>query len=168
MKPAANCTIQIVDDHHMMRVGLKTSTAELSSLKVQWIESGTMCDALEQYREQGDIDLVLLDLNLPDSQGLQSLQMFKEQFPQAKLAVFSATEDEFVARQVLSMGALGLVPKSGAAQTTVRLVEALLARAQAKTGDAAPLGVVTVRAADAGALSLLLAPLRRRADISCT
>lgn len=122
----AGYKVQIVDDHQMLRVGVKVSM-ELSNVALQWIESTHLQEALNTYRRHDDIDLVLLDLNLPDSKGLQSLQTFLHEFPQARLAIFSATEDPFVVRQALAMGALGLIPKSADAETTVRLIEALLA-----------------------------------------
>ncbi len=125
--PVPSYKIQIVDDHEMMRVGLKFAAAQSSALTLAWLESNTLSDALDTYRRHEDIALVLLDLNLPDSKGLQSLHDFQSEFPQAKVAIFSATEDQFVVRQALAMGALGLVPKSGAATATVRLIEALLA-----------------------------------------
>ncbi len=123
----AGYKVQIVDDHQMLRVGVKVSM-ELSNVALQWIESTHLQEALNTYRRHDDIDLVLLDLNLPDSKGLQSLQTFLHEFPQARLAIFSATEDPFVVRQALAMGALGLIPKSADAETTVRLIEALLTR----------------------------------------
>jgi DNA-binding NarL/FixJ family response regulator len=118
--------ILIVDDHQMMRTGLKASAEHASGLTLHWFEAGTLQDAINTYRRHEDIDLVLLDLNLPDSKGLQSLHAFRAEFPQAKLAIFSATEDEFVMRQAVSMGAVGIVPKSGPAAATMRLIEALL------------------------------------------
>jgi len=42
------------------------------------------------------------------------------------VAVFSATEDEFVVRQAFALGAVGLIPKSSPGTATLRLVESLL------------------------------------------
>ena len=143
----AGYKVQIVDDHQMLRVGVKVSM-ELSNVALQWIESTHLQEALNTYRRHDDIDLVLLDLNLPDSKGLQSLQTFLHEFPQARLAIFSATEDPFVVRQALAMGALGLIPKSADAETTVRLIEALLTRdptrrkCESVTGTVSPAATV--------------------------
>jgi DNA-binding NarL/FixJ family response regulator len=124
--PEARYTVQVVDDHHMMRLGLMALAASASHLKLNWIESANLDDALQIYGARPGIDLVLLDLNLPDSKGLQGVRRYLAKFPKVHLAVFSATEDEFVVSQALAMGAVGFVPKSSAPETTLRLVESLL------------------------------------------
>ena len=128
-------TVQVVDDHHMMRLGLMALASTASHLQFNWIESANLDDAIQTYRDTRAIDLVLLDLNLPDSKGLQGVRRFLAEFPQVHLAIFSATEDEFVVSQALAMGAVGFVPKSSVPDATLRLVESLLGgfRPQAKT-----------------------------------
>jgi DNA-binding NarL/FixJ family response regulator len=118
--------IQLVDDHHMLRMGLIALAQTSDRLNIQWLESTNLSEAMDSYRSQGNIDLVLLDLNLPDSQGLQGLQRFLSEFPNSRIAIFSATEDEFVVRQALALGAAGFVPKSASAATTLHLIETLL------------------------------------------
>ena len=118
--------IQLVDDHHMLRMGLIALAQTSNRLNIQWLESTNLGAAIDTYRSQPSVDLVLLDLNLPDSQGLQGVQQFLSVFPNARVAIFSATEDEFVIRQALALGAVGFVPKSASADTTLQLIEALL------------------------------------------
>ncbi len=118
--------VQLVDDHHMLRMGLIALAQTSERLNIQWLESTNLSDAIVSYRSQPDIDLVLLDLNLPDSQGLQGLRHFLSEFPNARTAIFSATEDEFVVRQALALGAVGFVPKSASADITLHLIEGLL------------------------------------------
>lgn len=110
----------------MLRMGLIALAQTSDRLNIQWLESTNLCEAMDSYRSQGNIDLVLLDLNLPDSQGLQGLQRFLIEFPNSRIAIFSATEDEFVVRQALALGAAGFVPKSASASTTLHLIETLL------------------------------------------
>ena len=118
--------VQLVDDHQMMRVGLIALAGTTGKRLIQWMESSNLSDALEHHAEQTRVDLVLLDLNLPDSQGLTGLRHFLRRFPTARVAVFSATEDEFVIRQAMALGAIGFVCKSASAQATLVLVESLL------------------------------------------
>jgi DNA-binding NarL/FixJ family response regulator len=118
--------IQLVDDHHMLRMGLMALAQTSDRLNIEWLESTNLSEAMDSYQSQGNIDLVLLDLNLPDSQGLQGLQRFLSEFPNSRIAIFSATEDEFVVRQALALGAAGFVPKSASAATTLLMIETLL------------------------------------------
>ena len=132
--------VQLVDDHHMLRVGLIALARATGKHAITWVESSNLDDALAAYAQQGPVDLVLLDLNLPDSQGLQGLKHFLRRFPKARVAVFSATEDEFVVRQALALGAVGFVSKSSFAQATLVLVESLLVGASANA-DTQPMGL---------------------------
>lgn len=125
-KSHTNYCIQLVDDHHMLRMGLIAFAQTSNRLNIEWLESNNLSDAIDSYRLQGAVDLVLLDLNLPDSQGLQSLQRFLSEFPNSRIAIFSATEDEFVVRQALALGAVGFLPKSASAAATLQLIEDLL------------------------------------------
>src|ERR1019366_2536901 len=114
--------VMVVDDHYMMRLGLKTFAQSTSNFTVQWLDASNLVDALEIFRNHSQIDLVLLDLNLPDSQGLQSVQRFLSEFPGVRLVVHSATEDEFVVRQALALGVIGFIPKSISAEAMLVLL----------------------------------------------
>jgi DNA-binding NarL/FixJ family response regulator len=137
--------VLVVDDHHMMRLGLKTLAQSNSVLPIDWLEAANLSDALDVYARTARVNLVLLDLNLPDSQGLQGVRRFLSQHPQARVAVFSATQDEFVVRQALALGAVGFVPKSASADATLRLIESLL-QATTAVADTQPMVSVTPEA----------------------
>lgn len=111
--------VLLVDDHELVRVGVKTTYPELLGVQIDWLEATTLDEAVRLYREHGDIDAVLLDLNLADCKGLQGLRMFLQAHPQARVAVFSGTQDEFVIRQARALGAVGYVPK-GTLSTAMR------------------------------------------------
>jgi DNA-binding NarL/FixJ family response regulator len=116
----------LVDDHELVRCGVKTLYDEIDGIPLQWLEANSLQEALAIYGREHDIDAVLLDLNLADCKGLQGLRQFLHAFPSARVAVFSATQDEFVVRQARAMGAAGYVPKgAGAAETRETLVALL-------------------------------------------
>lgn len=111
--------VLLVDDHELVRIGVRTTYPELDGVPIEWVEAGTLDAAIRLFREHGDIDAVLLDLNLADCKGLQGLRMFLQAHPAARVAVFSGTQDEFVMRQARALGAVGYVPK-GALTTQMR------------------------------------------------
>lgn len=141
MERRGDYSVLVVDDHHMLRLGLKALSQESGVLKLDWMEAANLGDALDIFGRHPDIDLVLLDLNLPDSKGLQGVRRFLGDHPAAQVAVFSATEDEFVVRQAFALGAVGFFPKSASGNATLRLVESMLIGAAANeargTGEAA-------------------------------
>jgi DNA-binding NarL/FixJ family response regulator len=120
----------IVDDHALVRVGIVTSLGAIENANLQLLEASTLHDAMELYRSEPDIKLVLLDLNMPDCKGLQGLKQFLEAFPQARVAVISGTQDEFVIGQVRALGAVGYVTKGQAPHAMCDTVMGLLATAQ--------------------------------------
>jgi DNA-binding NarL/FixJ family response regulator len=104
--------ILLVDDHELVRFGVKSMYAELMGCPIQWLEAGTLQEAIDTYAAQTPVDAVLLDLNLADCKGLQGLRQFLQAHPKARVAVFSGTQDEFVVRQARALGAVGYVGKS--------------------------------------------------------
>jgi DNA-binding NarL/FixJ family response regulator len=129
-------TVLVVDDHHMLRLGLKALSQTSGELRLGWMEAGNLGDALAVFHQHPGIDLVLLDLNLPDSKGLHGVRRFLAEYPQAQ------TEDEFVVRQAFALGAVGFIPKSSSGQATLRLIESLLVGAavnDARSSGPAPL-----------------------------
>ena len=107
--------VLLVDDHELVRLGVKTSCTELFGIPIEWLEAVTLQDAIRIYGETPQIDAVLLDLNLADCKGLQGLRLFLQAHPAARVAVFSGTQDEFVVRQARALGAVGYIGKSAIA-----------------------------------------------------
>jgi CheY-like chemotaxis protein len=103
--------VLVVDDHELVRYGVKTLYTELQGVPIEWLEAASLQEAIELYAQSGEIDAVLLDLNLADCKGLQGLRLFMQAYPKARVAVFSGTQDEFVIRQARALGAVGYVGK---------------------------------------------------------
>ena len=116
----------LVDDHELVRWGVKACYTELQGAPLEWLEATSLQDALEIYGREDGIDAVLLDLNLADCKGLQGLRQFVHEYPAARIAVFSATQDEFVVRQARALGAIGYVPKGAPAAEVHEVLAALL------------------------------------------
>ena len=60
------------------------------------------------------VDLVLLDLMLPNSSGVQTLHKFRKSCPDVPVVIVAASEDEETMRACLEAGARGYVPKTSA------------------------------------------------------
>ena len=132
-------TIMLVDDHELIRSGVRLLHAELHGVAIRWLEARSLSEALEFYEKEERIDAVLLDLNLSDCKGLQGLRQFINAHPQARVAVFSATHDEFVVRQARALGACGYVSKgSSVADMRTALTELLWPNADHPSRSRAP------------------------------
>ncbi|MDZ5460046.1 response regulator transcription factor [Azohydromonas lata] len=118
--------ILLVDDHELIRCGLRSLYAEIDGVPVAWLEAASLEEALEVYARHEPVDAVLLDLNLHDSKGLQGLRRFVQCHPEARVAVFSGTQDEFVVRQARALGAVAYLHKGAVMQDMRRTLGALL------------------------------------------
>lgn len=105
--------VLLVEDHDLVRLGVKALFSGPDCSRIDWIEAPTLADALRLYREQADVSVVLLDLNLADSKGLHGLSQMLAVHPQARILILSGTQDEFVVRQAKAMGAAGYLHKGG-------------------------------------------------------
>lgn len=110
--PLGTFKVLLVDDHDLVRVGLRTVLNEVEDMKINWLEADNLTDAMRLYGAEQDVALVLLDLNMADCKGLQGLRQFIEAYPGARVAVMSGTQDEFVIGQAKGLGAVGYLPKA--------------------------------------------------------
>ncbi|MET0208174.1 MAG: response regulator transcription factor [Burkholderiaceae bacterium] len=103
--------VLLVDDHELVRAGIRTLYQTLDEVSIDWVEASSLQEGLQAYANDASFDAVLLDLNLGDCKGLQGLRQFMEVNPDARVVVFSGTQDEFVVRQARALGAVGYLPK---------------------------------------------------------
>lgn len=104
-------TIVIADDHPLFRSALLQSV-HMAISDANLIEADSL-DSLTRLLEiNTDIDLLLLDLKMPGSNGMSGLLQLRSQYPELPIVVISASEDACVVRQVKAHGALGFIPKS--------------------------------------------------------
>jgi DNA-binding NarL/FixJ family response regulator len=104
--------VLIVDDHAVVRQGLCTLLGAQDGIEV-CSEASNGIEALEQAKKTKP-DLVLLDLTMPDMNGLEAASAIRVACPQARIVVLSMHFSEEIAREVLSVGAQGYVLKSDA------------------------------------------------------
>ena len=119
----------VVDDHELLRLGLRTlvhSLAQANGQQVQVFEAHSLQEGLSVFGENATaIQLVLLDLHLPDAHGLSGVGAFKAQFPDAHLVVLSGASDPGLQRDALALGASAYLAKSGDLDQVVHYMAAL-------------------------------------------
>lgn len=103
--------ILVVDDHPLFREALGDSLRQAIP-DTTVIEAHSIEGAIEAIQANADIDLVLLDLNLPDASGFGGLLTVRTRFPKLPVVVVSGTDDRRIVSEALSYGVVGFVPKS--------------------------------------------------------
>jgi DNA-binding NarL/FixJ family response regulator len=116
--------IVIVDDHPLVRSGLKLLIDCEPDLSV----CGEAANATEAMRllESQKPDLLIVDLSLKESSGLELIKRIKARNPDAKMLVSSMFEESLYAERVLSAGALGYVHKQEGMERVIEAIRCVL------------------------------------------
>ena len=102
--------ILIVDDHPLVVEGLKSLLADSKEITVIGTTSNAF-DAVD-FLKNNEVDIVFLDINLPDINGIDLCKKIKDQFPDIKsLALSTFSERAYVSRMIQN-GASGYLIKS--------------------------------------------------------
>ena len=105
MNEQAPIRILLVDDHPLMRRGMRDLLAMEDDLQPVG-EAGTGEEALRLVDEL-DPDLILLDLNMPGMDGLETLQRLREAKVDARIILFTVSDDQSHVLEALRQGADG-------------------------------------------------------------
>ena len=103
--------ILVVDDHVLIREALRGLFRDLKPDAVV-LEAADAAQAVARLAEQPDIALILLDLSLPDRDGLGLLAELRARHPAVSVVVLSGFADRANVMRALDQGALGFIPKS--------------------------------------------------------
>src|SRR5688500_9928744 len=103
--------ILVVDDHVLIREALRGVVAELEA-DAAILEARDARQAMQRMAAEPEVELVLLDLALPDRSGFEVLEEIRERYPATSVVMFSASNDRTDISRALELGAIGFIPKS--------------------------------------------------------
>lgn len=104
-------TVLLVDDHPVVRAGYRRLFDSTTDIRVV-AEAGDGETGYALYRECKP-DVVVLDLNMPGTGGLETLRRIRARDPDARILVFSMHSNETMIQRALQMGATGYLTKQG-------------------------------------------------------
>ncbi len=104
--------VLIVDDHEILRRGLAEIITEAGDMEVVG-EAGNSAQAMKCAREHA-MDVVLLDINMPDRSGIDTLKLLKEEKPRLAVLMLSMHPEEIYALRAIRAGASGYLNKQSA------------------------------------------------------
>ena len=116
----------LADDHPLMREGVRQVLSQLEP-PVEIIDAHDYPSLFAQTALHGDLDLALVDLNMPGFVGMQGISQYRNRFPDIPLVVLSASESPHDIRSALEAGALGYIPKSVPAAAMLAALRQVLA-----------------------------------------
>jgi DNA-binding NarL/FixJ family response regulator len=103
--------ILIIDDHLLVREGLKGVLKQVDAA-AEILEAGNAAEAFRAVEATPNLDLILLDLTLPDDRGFAVLSRFRRSHADIPVVVLSASTDPADVMRSMRGGASGFIPKS--------------------------------------------------------
>jgi len=117
--------ILIIDDHALFRDGLLLVLEGLGA-DIKTLEAGSYEAAKIIIDEENDIDLVLLDLGLPEISYIDALLAIRQQLPDSLVVILSGAEDHRMIERALHHGARGYIPKSSSAKIILNALQLVI------------------------------------------
>ena len=112
--------ILLIEDHPIVRAGCRRMLQTKDDVEVQ--EAATAADGLRIVSEFIP-DIIILDLNLPDVNGLSLLAALVSAAPERKIIVFSMYDDPAFAQRALESGAKGYITKNDDPDVLLQAIE---------------------------------------------
>lgn len=103
--------ILIIDDHPLVIDGIKTMLKDVEYLEIM-DAAKTGAEALQILNESPGIDIILLDINLPDMDGLRLCELIRENNKTAKIIGLTYVNEAGIITQLIKKGANGYLLKN--------------------------------------------------------
>lgn len=116
-------TVSLVDDHKMVREGLKRIIEFNGNIKViSEANNGNEC--LQMITKKGDRpDIIILDINMPDMNGLETLQVIKKKKYNCKTLILTSSSDIDTLIQAIDIGIDGYLLKTSDSKVLLRAID---------------------------------------------
>jgi DNA-binding NarL/FixJ family response regulator len=103
-------TILLADDHALFRDGMHYVLRQLAD-DVEILDASSFSEMLKLAEGRSAVNLVLMDLHMPGSNGPASVRTFNLKYPQVPLVVVSGSEQREDMERVMEYGAMGFISK---------------------------------------------------------
>jgi two-component system, NarL family, response regulator LiaR len=122
MKPSASIRVMLVDDHIMVRRGLATFLEVFDDLELVG-EAADGDEAIERCARLMP-DVVLMDLAMPDVDGVTATRVIRQRFPGVQVLALTSFKEEALIQNALKAGAIGYLLKDVTADELARAIRA--------------------------------------------
>lgn len=114
----------IVDDHPVVVAGLKSLLSQLNNIEV----AGAVSNAFEAipFLKSNPVDVILLDINLPDISGIDLCKKIHKEFPEIKIVGISTFSDRSYISRMIENGALGYLLKSASPEEITDAIKTVM------------------------------------------
>lgn len=113
----------IADDHPIFRSGIKALLEQISNFEVV-AEAHNGREVLS-LMERHDVDVIIMDIKMPDMNGIEATELVRKRFPQVSILALSMHDEERYIFEMLQAGAQGYILKNTGKQELVTAVNTL-------------------------------------------
>ena len=113
--------VLLVDDHPFVRDGVRMRLAATSHIRV--VAEAACADEAFSLAANVNPDIVLTDIRMPGTSGIQLVALCREQYPQIRVLVLSMHQEEEYVRRAMLLGASGYVLKDAPTQQLVEAID---------------------------------------------
>ena len=117
--------ILIADDHPLFREAIHNVISD-GFPGSEVMETADLDSALALTQDHDDLDLILLDLNMPGMHGLNGLINLRNEAPTIPVVIVSAEQDKQIVLQAITYGAVGFITKSSPRQQMTEAIQQIL------------------------------------------
>ncbi|MBE8714426.1 response regulator transcription factor [Sphingobacterium hungaricum] len=110
-------SVLIVDDHPLVLSGFEFILKNRSSISLRG--SFTRAQEAVDFLKNNAIDVILMDINMPDINGIDATELIKKQYPQTKIIAISNLNEGSIAMRMLHAGASGYLLKNVSAEELI-------------------------------------------------
>ncbi len=122
----------VADDHEVVRCGLRTL---LEGTEIEVVAEVGTGEAAIKYALENDVDVVLLDIRMPDGDGLNALGRIKLEKPDLPIVMLSTFDNPTYVARAVALGAAGFLLKGGTREQLIDTIRKAAAGESAWTRD---------------------------------
>jgi len=120
----ANIKVLLVDDHKIVRDGIKLMLEPQAGIDVvAEAESGVK---VKELLEHSPVDVIVMDINMPDMNGIATTKLVKGQYPDIKVLALTMSSDDSHIRQMVQAGASGYIMKSAGRDELTKAIQEVM------------------------------------------
>ncbi|HTD74175.1 MAG TPA: response regulator transcription factor [Steroidobacteraceae bacterium] len=119
--------ILLVDDHVLFREGIALLLRSLVANDSLY-QAGTCEEALALVAQDPSIELVLMDINLPGTSGINAISLIRAEFPLIPVVGLSSSDDKQTILDAIDAGAMGFIPKSSSSAVLFAALQLVLSK----------------------------------------
>lgn len=116
--------VAIADDHFIFKQGIEALLKYIPGMKLV-IKASNGSDLLDLIKARQP-DVILLDLRMPVLDGLSTLYILKNQYPQIKVIVLTLSDDHLQIKKALKTGAVASLSKNSSPELLIRTIRECL------------------------------------------